>query len=382
MDILFAMICAHVEECGGCPWQKLPYEEQLAQKQKLVQDLFPYISCRPILACLDPWHYRNKMEYSFSQDKAGNKYLGLYMRGRRNRILNLQECFIAPLWMTEALKSTRTWWESTSIFAYHPYKDTGALRNLTLRGSDRTKDKMAILTVSGRPEFAISKGDLNKWVEAMQGMSCFLRIQQAAKGMQTQFYELHLEGKTHIEERHSGAVFAISPTSFFQPNTEQSEKLYSEALKVLAPSKDDYILDLYAGTATIGIVFAPFVRKVTSIEINPYAILDAKANISQNGITNLELIQGDASEEVAKMTETPDSIIVDPPRSGLGSKALSPILRLRPKKILYISCNPKTQAADVQLLVKEGYVTKALQPVDQFPHTPHVENIALLSDNL
>jgi 23S rRNA (uracil1939-C5)-methyltransferase len=376
------MICAHVEECGGCPWQKMPYEEQLAQKQKLVQDLFPYLTCRPILACADPWHYRNKMEYSFSQDKAGNKYLGLYMRGRRNRVLNLQECSIAPRWMTEALRTTRTWWEGTSLSAYHPYKDTGVLRNLTLRGSNRTGDKMAILTVSGRPEFAIPKSELDKWVEAMQGMSCFLRIQQTAKGMPTQFYELHLSGKTHIEERHSGAVFAISPTSFFQPNTTQSEQLYSEALKILAPSKEDYILDLYAGTATIGILFAPHVRKVTSIEINPYAILDAKENLNANGMANLELVQGDASKVVAEMTETPDSIIVDPPRSGLGAKALEPIVHLRPKKILYISCNPKTQAADIQLLAHEGYAVKALQPVDQFPHTPHVENIALLSDNL
>jgi 23S rRNA (uracil1939-C5)-methyltransferase len=376
------MLCTHVEECGGCPWQKLPYAEQLLQKQKFIQDLFPDAACRPILACSDPWHYRNKMEYSFSQDKAGNKYLGLYMRGRRNRVLNLTECSIAPLWMTEALAITRNWWESTSLIAYHPYKDLGTLRNLTLRGSERTGDKMAMLTVSGNPEYAIGRTDLNKWVQSMQGISSFLRIQQTAKGTPTQFYELHLSGKTEIQEKHSEKIFAISPTSFFQPNTSQSEKLYEEALKILAPSKNDHIVDLYAGTATIGIVFASHVRKVTSIEINPYAILDAKANLEANGITNLDLIQSDATLALNSLSEKPDAIVVDPPRGGLGPKALAPILDLRPKKILYISCNPKTQATDIQLLLEKGYKLEVVQPVDQFPHTPHVENIALLSDNL
>lgn len=322
------------------------------------------------------------MEYSFAQDKAGNKYLGLYMRGRKNRVLNLVGCSIAPLWMTEALLATRNWWEATPLAAYHPFRDTGTLRNLTLRGSERTKDKMAILTVSGRVEYAIGRGDLDKWVQRMQGISCFLRIQQAEKGMPTQFYELHLSGKVVIEEEHSNKLFAISPTSFFQPNTSQSEKLYEEALKILAPSKDDHIIDLYAGTATIGIVLAPHVRKVTSVEINPYAVMDAKANLAVNGVTNLDLIQADASEALESLSERPDALVVDPPRGGLGSKALAPILKLRPKKILYISCNPKTQAVDVELLVQKGYQLVTIQPVDQFPHTPHVENIALLFDDL
>jgi 23S rRNA (uracil-5-)-methyltransferase RumA len=376
------MICSHVEECGGCPWQKLPYAEQLLQKQKLIQDLFPNVICRQILVCDDPWHYRNKMEYSFSQDKAGNKYLGLYMRGRRNRVLNLSECSIAPLWMTEALNMTRSWWDTTSLSAYHPYRDTGSLRNLTLRGSERTGDKMAMLTVSGHADYAIGRSDLDKWVQSMQGISCFLRIQQTAKGMTTQFYELHLSGKTEIQEKHSDKLFTISPTSFFQPNTPQSEKLYREALNILAPTKDDHIIDLYAGTATIGIVFAPHVKKVTSIEINPYAIIDARTNLEANNIGNLDLIQEDAGTALANLAEKPHAIVVDPPRGGLGSKALAPILALRPKKILYISCNPKTQAVDVQLLLEQGYKLEILQPVDQFPHTPHVENIALLSDTL
>lgn len=376
------MLCAHVEKCGGCPWQTLPYPDQLQRKQTFVQDLFPQISCRPILGCEDLWQYRHKMEFSFSQDKAGNRYLGLFMRsGSRGRVINLEECLIAPTWMTEALATTRTWWEGTAIAAYHPYKDTGSLRTLTLRGSKRTSDKMAILTVSGRAEFALSKSDLAKWVQTLSGISCFLRIQQTAKGSPTQFYEVHLSGKTTVSEKLLAQDFAISPTSFFQPNVGQAEKLYAQALQILAPSKDDYLIDLYAGTATIGIVFAPHVRKVTSIEINPYAVLDAKENLEKNKIANLDLVQADAAVALENLPEKPDAVIVDPPRTGLGPKALAPLLSLKPKKILYISCNPTTQAVDCQELLKAGYKIDVVQPVDQFPHTPHVENIALLSSD-
>jgi 23S rRNA (uracil-5-)-methyltransferase RumA len=293
--------------------------------------------------------------------------------------------------MVEALKTTHAWWESTLLKAYHPYRNTGTLRTLTFREGKRTQDKMAILTVSGHPDYAIPKKDLDAWVKSLTeqfpGMSCFLRVHQTCKGVPTQFYELHLAGPDHIEEimkidlgdQKISLRLNISPQSFFQPNTFQAERLYSEALGLLNLSNAEHVIDLYAGTATIGMALSYKARKVTSIELNPYAMMDAQANLEANQINNLELIKGDAAEVLAKLNETPSALVVDPPRSGLGPKALEPILRLAPSKILYISCNPRTQAADIEILTQKGYQLLALQPVDQFPHTPHIENIALLS---
>jgi len=392
--------CMHAESCGGCGWQALDYTAQLVFKQESVKEKFKAFlatgtALKPIIPCQLPWHYRNKMEFTFSQDSAGTNYLGLLMPGGKGRVVNLQECHIGGEWMSEALAATWGWWDEVSAFAYHPHRDTGALRTLTLREGKRTNDKMAILTVSGRPEYALTQTKVDRWVkiltERFPGISCFLRIQQACKGLPTQFYELHLSGKDHIEEilhltlagKTRELKIHISPNAFFQPNTYQAERLYSEALSLLSASHEEQIIDLYAGTATIGIAISPLVKQVTSIEINSYAILDAEENLRLNQITNLELLQADAGEALAALASqpgfvSPSTFIVDPPRSGLGPKALEPILALKPKKILYISCNPTTQAIDVEILSKNGYHLELLQPIDQFPHTPHLENIALL----
>ncbi|MBS3904616.1 MAG: 23S rRNA (uracil(1939)-C(5))-methyltransferase RlmD [Simkania sp.] len=394
-------LCVHAETCGGCPWQTASYAAQLAFKQQQIATLFVGHLNRgahlgTIIPCENHWGYRNKMEFSFSQDNAGERYLGLMMRSGRGRVFHLKECHIGSRWMVEALHLTRSWWQATSLAAYHPHRDTGTLRTLTVREGKRTGAKMAILTVSGRPEFAISKKELVDWTETMKngfpGISCFLRIQQACKGMPTQFYECHLTGPEELEEkmhidlngRSIELALRISPSSFFQTNTYQAERVYSEAMSMLDLAHDEHIIDLYAGTATIGMVLAHFVKQVTSIELNPYAVLDAEANIAANGITNLTLMQGDAGEVLTQFCAQPEGnrpevVVVDPPRNGLGPKALKPITELKPSKILYISCNPKTQAVDVDELVKQGYILKRLQPIDQFPHTQHVENIALLS---
>ncbi len=392
--------CPHTEMCGGCGWQALDYAAQLSFKQETIEKKFTGFlasgtELKPIIPCHDPWRYRNKMEFSFSQDSAGTKYLGLLMSAGKGRVVNLQECHLCEEWMMEALALTRSWWEGIEARAYHPYRDTGALRTLTLRDAKRTQDKMAILTVSGRSEYALTRKELDLWVKVLTdqfpGISCFLRIQQACKGLPTQFYEWHLAGKDHLEEILRLTVagekverkLRLSPSSFFQPNTYQAERLYSEALHLLGNAQEEHIIDLYAGTATIGMALSPLAKQVTSIELNPYAILDAQENLRLNQITNVELIQADAGEALMALAarpgfQFPSILVVDPPRSGLGPKALEPILALKPSTLLYISCNPTTQAADVEIISKNGYRLELLQPLDQFPHTPHLENIALL----
>lgn len=379
--------CKHVGTCGGCTWQQKSYEAQLKTKEAHIETLFGEKSL-PIIPAKEPWHYRNKMEYTFSQNKEGDKYLGLIIARSKGRVLNLEECHLTSPWFIEVLKSVRAWWQESSLLAYHTYSDRGTLRTLTLREGKRTGEKMAFLTISGNPDFMIHKTALEGFKQAVlealpgENPSIFLRIQRIAKGTPTTFYEMHLDGPDLIEETLSvkgkELRFKISPDSFFQPNPLQAEKLYTRALELAEPKATDTVFDLYCGTGTLGIVFAPYVKEVIGIELNPYAICDGELNIAANELLNITLKKGDVGALLKQVETPPDLAIIDPPRSGLDPTALKHLVRLSPKKILYISCNPTTQAQNISVLKEAGYALKALQPVDQFPHTYHLENIAIL----
>lgn len=381
--------CSHVPLCGGCSRQQIPYPLQLEQKQAFVAELFaPYIQAgariHPILPSPSPWAYRNKMEFSFSQNKAGDHFLGLMIAKGRGRVLDLQECHLVQPWFIDVLKSVREWWKQSELKAYHFYKDTGTLRTLTLREGQRTGDKMVMLTVSGNPEFAIQEPELKSFLAALppsENLSVFVRVHQIAKGSPTQFYELHVQGPDHITEsltvQGRPLLFKISPTSFFQPNTAQAEVLYSRALDMLALSPEALVYDLYCGTGTLGMAIALKAKQVIGIELNPHAVFDADANRELNQISNFKILCGDVGTLLAKEAGA-DAVVLDPPRSGLDPLALQHVIRLSAKKILYISCNPTTQAQNIKVLTEAGYRLLELQPVDQFPHTPHIENIALL----
>ena len=375
--------CLHVLECGGCSVQDIAYPVQLEQKQALVESLFPSFPVSPIIPCKNAWNYRNKMEFSFSQNKAGDRFLGLIIKSSRGKVFNLEECHIATPWFSTTLLAVRKWWESTNLPAFNFRSGQGTLRNLTLRESVRTKQRLVMLTVSGDPNYPIHRSQLTSFIEAVgdPSISLFLRVQQCIKGTPTQFYEMHLAGPDHINEELNvmGQKFTykISPTSFFQPNTEQAENLYAHALKLVTLSKEAHVWDLYCGTATIGMSVAPHVRKVTAVELNPHAVFDAKANAEYNNISNIEIICGDVGKVLkGRSFEPPDLVILDPPRAGLDPLALEILKTLSPKEILYISCNPETQAKNIAELT--NYQLKAIQPVDQFPHTRHIENIAIL----
>ena len=374
--------CIHFPACGGCTLQNLPYTDQLAQKQQTIESLFP--SALPILPCDDPWYYRNKMEFSFSQNKAGEKFLGLILRKSRGKVFHLHECLISPPWFSQMLAAVRSWWENSDIAAFHFHQGTGSLRTLTIREGRHTGQKMVMLTVSGDPRFALSKASIDSFISAVgdPSISLFLRIQQCIPKQPTQFFEMHLGGPTHIEEHlhlHDRVLrFKISPSSFFQPNTLQAQKLYSAALRLAAPTSHMHILDLYCGTATIGLTFAPYVAHVTGIELNPYAVFDAKENAVLNHISNFTIHRGDVGKLISTLPP-PDLVIIDPPRPGLDNPALEGLQALKPPQILYIACNPTTQSQKVAALT--DYTIEAVQPVDQFPHTHHIENIVHLRRN-
>ena len=394
--------CIHVPVCGGCSLQQMDYSAQLKEKQAFIQTTFSSVisshtEVRPIIPCQNPWQYRNKMEFSFSQNRAGERFLGLMIAGSKGKVLNLSECHLCSPWMIDLLSAVRLWWEGSGLEAYR-MNDTGSLRTLIMREGIATGDQMVMLTVSGNPDYALTQAHLKGFIQALsqalpeekqKRLSVFLRIQQIQKGSPTQFYEMHLHGPDHIIEKLQIQVqeqvvdlqFKISPTSFFQPNTLQAEKLYGAALSLVPPCQ--HVLDLYAGTATLGLSMALRAKQVTAVELNPAAVFDAESNKALNGINNLELICGDVGAALDRLVQEPhftppDLVIIDPPRCGLDPLAIAQIVGLKPPFILYISCNPLSQAENMKSFIEHGYQVDVIQPVDQFPHTVHIENIVLL----
>lgn len=397
--------CIHFGSCGGCRLQHIPYEEQLIIKQRQVRSYLASVitaqtEVGSILPCDPPWNYRNKMEFTFSSDKKGQKYLGLILCDSGGKVLNLTECHLVNPWMVDALKAVREWWEDTNLQAYHPYSDRGSLRTLIVREGMTSQDRLIMLTVSGNPEYPMHKTQLESFSAYLRAaiepidpnvrLCIFLRIQQAIRGQPTQFYEMLLYGPDTIRETLDIASspqkklnFQISPTSFFQPNTRQAEKLYSQALQMAALDGTEVVYDLYCGTGTLGLVFADFAKEVIGVELSEEASLDACENAKRNEVNNIRIFTGSCDVVLHKIREEkslpkPNLILLDPPRSGLELKAIEEILLLDSAKILYISCNPETQARDIHYFVEAGYALVKIQPVDQFPQTMHIENIALL----
>jgi 23S rRNA (uracil1939-C5)-methyltransferase len=374
--------CAHVGICGGCSSQHVPYEEQLLQKEKNLRELFPEAEIAPIIGCEDPWRYRGKMEFSFREDKEKNHYLGLMRVNGRGRVENIDECFIAPKWMHEALSRCRKWWKTTSLEAFFPPKDSGSLRTLTLRSGNRGESQMVILTVSGRAEYALSQEEIDSFKEALSitpNTSIYIIIQRAKKGEPTRFYEMHLKGPSYLEETLFHTPLRLSPRAFFQPNVVMAERMFGAAIEMLNLSGKEKVLDLCCGIGTIGIALSPHVAQVIGVELSVEAVTDGRENIERLGLENIQLFAEDAGAflKANRTLFQPDIVVVDPPRTGLGKEVIAYIEEISPKQILYVSCNPKTQKEDIEHL--KGYNITFMRPFDQFPHTPHMENLALLT---
>lgn len=373
--------CPHFTTCGGCSAQHVSYEEQLLLKERFLHTLIevPQGTWLPILPSPILWHYRNKMEFSFSQDKAGNYFSGL-MQAKSHKVLNLDTCYLGAPCFVDALKRVRQWQQERKIPAYNPRNNEGTLRTLTLRHAQTTGGLMAILTVSGRAEYALHTGDLEAFKALFPPTTAlFLRIQQAIEGQPTQFYEMHLQGPDTIEEKLTvegkTLSFFIGPSSFFQPNTLQAITIYSRALQMAQIKPHETVCDLFCGTGTIGLFAASMAKQVIGVEIVPEALLDARENAKRENISNISFIEGAVGTIPLPKT---DLIFIDPPRAGLEPKALEAIASMGAQRIVYISCQPKSQKRDLLLLQEKGYHITQLQPIDQFPHTPHIENLALL----
>ena len=391
--------CKHFAICGGCTWQQMAYSDQIALKETKLRELFADVidertQFYPIIGCPDPWGYRNKMEFSFSQDLKGNKFLGLIMRCSKGRVFNIEECHLVNPWVSQISQRVLKWWEESSLLAYYPPKSSGQLRCLTMRESHTTGDRVVILTVSGNPEYPMKQSDLDSFLQVCKAcatpdettgatLSCVVRIPQAHKGRETQIFEMLLSGPDSFRERiivgAKELEFVLSPSSFFQPNSLQASRIYEKALELANLQPHMVLYDLYAGIGIFGMTSCHLVKEVIAIELSADSAYDAKVNSERLKLTNFRMIRSDVAKALQdKSLPQADVAIVDPPRTGLGNQAIEHIVALKAPTIVYVSCNPKTQKIDVQELVKLGYKVETIQPIDQFPQTIHVENIVIL----
>lgn len=398
--------CPHVGTCGGCKWQHVSYQAQLQFKQQQVYETFERIGgfaspeILPIIGADDIFFYRNKMEFSFAnqqwleeppiatQSEIRNPqsaiYLGLHVPQRYDKVLDIRECHLQSEVSNTILTYTREFARQSGLPVYDTESNSGFFRFLVIRQAKRTNELMVnLVTFESRPDV------MKQWtaglLKAVPGVSTVVNTinnkkSQIAFGDREQIY--HGEGVIH--ERIGNHTFTISAGSFFQTNTAQAEKLYTVARDFANLQKTDTVYDLYSGTGSIALFVSDKAGKVVGIESVESAVRDAERNAKHNGVTNCSFILGDLKDQLTKDTAwmrshaKPDVLIIDPPRSGMHPRAVEEIAKMGVPRIVYVSCNPATQARDLKVLCDERYRMVKIQPVDMFPHTFHIENVVLL----
>ena len=391
--------CIHFGVCGGCKWQHLPYPLQLKFKQKQVTDSLSRIGkielpdIDPIIGSPDLYLYRNKLEYTFSHkrwltieeinsgDEIGNENaLGFHIPGLFNKVLDITECHLQPEPTNAIRNAVKEYARNNNLEFFDLREQKGFLRNMIVR-NNLAGDVMVIVIFFYEEER--KRKDLLDFISAQfPGITSLMYIINSKKNDSLSDQEPILyKGEDHLFDIMGGLKFRIGAKSFYQTNTKQAIGLYDTALRFADLKGHETVYDLYTGTGTIANFIAPHVRKVIGIEYVEEAVKDAVINSELNNITNTLFFAGDMkavlSEGFIIENGHPDVIITDPPRAGMHEEVVMVIARAAPEKIVYVSCNPATQARDIFLLSGDYDVTR-VQPVDMFPHTHHVENVVLL----
>ncbi|MBI5648557.1 MAG: 23S rRNA (uracil(1939)-C(5))-methyltransferase RlmD [Ignavibacteriae bacterium] len=390
--------CAHFGVCGGCSWQHMRYEAQAAWKRTHVADAFERIGgfqnldVRATLEAEDVWYYRNKMEYSFGekrwllavdreQDTPSEPFaVGLHVPGRYDKILHIDACHLQSPESNSILAATRSHYRAHGIRAFSTETHSGDLRHLVIREAKNTGQRMVFLVTSGANEDLAA--ELARILAAPEfGVTTFVhgvtnRKSSVAIADREQVYF----GDGRITERLGDCTYFISPSSFFQSNTRQAERLYACAADFADLRPEDDVWDLYCGAGTISLFIAPRVRSVLGVEMNEAAVRDAIDNAARNGRQNTRFIAADlrAFIQDTGREAAPDVVILDPPRSGLHPDVAAALARLDTERLVYVSCNPATAARDCAVLAAGGYTVEAIAPVDMFPHTYHIECVIRL----
>jgi 23S rRNA (uracil1939-C5)-methyltransferase len=395
--------CEHFGTCGGCKWQHLPYKMQLTFKQKQIIDNFERLgkfeipASEAIMGSVEEKFYRNKLEFTFSdsrwltkeeidsEQRLERNAVGFHIPGRFDKILDIEKCYLQPEPSNEIRNWLRKYALANNLSFYNVRQHHGYLRNLIIR-TTTTGQTMVILQVAeNRLEI------INPLLTEMNNAFTITSLNYVVNSKKNDtFHDLEVvnfAGKPFIEETmavedsNTSLTFRIGPKSFYQTNSKQAERLYQKVKSLAQIKKNEIVYDLYTGTGTIANYIAHLAQKVIGLEYVPESIEDAKVNAEINNIYNAEFFAGDIkdllTEHFINQHGQPDVIITDPPRAGMHPSVVEMLNLVKANRIVYVSCNPATQARDISAL-SDLYKVEAFQPVDMFPHTHHVENIVLL----
>lgn len=400
--------CPSARRCGGCQIQAVDYQEQLRLKEKKVYNnlkrigglsslLLPggeetteqtkeeternAVVMEPIIGMENPWRYRNKAQFPFGRNKDGNIVTGFYA-GRTHDIVEQEDCLLGVEENREILSIIRNFMEEYKIEPYNEETHRGLVRHVLIRKGFQTGEIMVCLVINGRK--LPGQQALTECLMDIPGMaSISLNVNQEKTNVILGKEIINLWGEGHITDYIGAVQYRISPLSFYQVNPVQTERLYGTALEYAGLTGNETVWDLYCGIGTISLFLAQKAKQVYGVEIVPQAIDDAKENARLNHMENVEFFVGKAEEVLPEQYERnqiyADVIVVDPPRKGCDEKCLETIVKMSPKRVVYVSCNSSTLARDVKYLEERGYRTERVRCVDMFPHSGHVETVCLLS---
>lgn len=380
--------CPIYKQCGGCQLQHLSYKGQLEHKEKHVKEVLARIgkvnlekvTVHPTIGMKDPWNYRNKAQVPVGE-REGGLIAGFYQK-RTHDIIDMERCLIQQSENDEVVQAVKNICNQFGIRAYNEKTHKGWLRHIMVRYGYQTKEMMLVF-ITRTKDFPNKKSMIAEITAKFPNIKSIVQNINPKRtnvifGDETRV----LWGTEYIYDYIGDIKFAISAKSFYQVNPEQTKVLYEKALEYANLTGEETVIDAYCGIGTISLFLVQKAKKVYGVEIVPEAIEDAKRNAELNGMNNVEFAVGEAEAVIPKWYEQgiqADVIVVDPPRKGCDESLLNTIIDMKPKKVVYVSCNPATLARDIAILEQGGYEMKEVQPVDMFPHTMHVECVALLS---
>jgi len=381
--------CEYFGRCGGCKWQCLDYQDQLRFKQQQVADTLARIgklqdvSVNDIIGMESPWYYRNKMEFTFGWSDREGLVLGQHVAGRWDKLVDLQTCYLQSETSVEIFSLCRDFTRKQELSAFSTKTGEGLLRHVVIREGKHTGDIMVNIVTSG--EYFPQLDRFVKYlITGYPMISGIILTINRRKGQSSQGQEEHLLfGEAAISDTINGFSFKISARSFFQTNTLQTERLYQTIQRMADDNKEGIAVDLYCGTGSIALHLASQFKTVYGVELVEDAVSNAEQNAERNNIDNLSFRCGEVRKVLPDLLQTsPELIVVDPPRAGLSKKIVRNILKMSPRQIIYVSCNPATLARDLSMFADGGYVVLEVQPIDMFPHTYHIEAIVNLKSKV
>ncbi|MCI5493384.1 MAG: 23S rRNA (uracil(1939)-C(5))-methyltransferase RlmD [Lachnospiraceae bacterium] len=374
--------CIYAKKCGGCQYQGISYKKQLKKKQKYVEELLGgMVPVEPILGMDDPFHYRNKVNAAFQRLRNGHIISGVYKQGT-HEVVDIVECQIEDARADKIIQDIKGLLPSFKIKTYDEDSDYGLLRHVMVRTGHVSGEVMVVLVVVS-PVFP-SK---NNFVKAIRKLhpeisTIVLNVNDKRTSMVLGTRNITLYGRGYIEDTLCGLTFRISPSSFYQINSVQTEALYQTAVSYAKLTGKERVLDAYCGIGTIGMVAAKHAKEVIGVELNAAAVRDAVTNAKRNQMKHIVFYNQDAGEfmvQLAEKGEHVDVVFMDPPRAGSTEVFMDSVAKLSPDRVVYVSCDPTTLARDLKYFKKKGYDPKKCQPVDMFPYTEHCEVVCLLT---